>query len=148
MLKEHEKNHANETSSWKVKEKWGSAVDSGETGFLAVPDVLIKKQAEMLISATEMNVLLNILLHWWSAEELPFPRPSVMATRMGVSTRTVERAIASLENRGLIVRKESEKTEKGLTVRRFDLSNLVKQLQLFAGLYRVSKKKSDVPPIG
>lgn len=114
---------------WAIQEKWGKAVTGGKEGFFAVPDVLIKNQAQIPVTTTEMNVVLNLLMHWWSADEMPFPRPAAIARRMGVSTRTVERAIKSLEHKELIERKDSEKSENGISIRRFDMRGIVRKLQ-------------------
>lgn len=121
-----------ERGTWAVGRKWGKAVSSGATGFLAIPDLLIKHQGELRINATEFVVLLNILLHWWRADGLPHPRVSAIAGRMRVSKRTVERAIASLEEKGYVVWNPREQSEKGYSIRRFDLSGLVEELERIA----------------
>lgn len=118
--------------AWRPQAKWGAAVAGGETGFHVVPDVLVRGQSTLGITATELVVVLNLLLHWWKADSFPHPRPSVIAKRMGVSTRTVERAIQSLEDKGLIRRLPPEKKDAGPTVRRFDMSGLVKAVQQLA----------------
>ncbi len=106
--------------------------DKGQTGFMMVPDVLIRNQANLGLNSTEMLVLLNILLHWWRVSELPHPRPSVIGKRMGASSRTVERGIQKLSELGLIHRLPPEPTGKGPDIRRFDLSGLVKRLEELA----------------
>lgn len=120
-----------------IRAKWGSSVTSGDTGFLVVPDVLIKYQVGLNISPTDMAVLLNIVMHWWKPDELPHPRPSSIASRIGVSTRTVERCIKKMEKNKLIIRRESEKKDPGnpkssLMVRRYDLSGLIARLEEYA----------------
>ncbi len=117
------------TTDWAVHARWGSGVTGGQTGFVPVPDVLIRNQQRLGLSPTEMVVLLNILVHWWRADKLPHPRPSVIAKRIGVTTRTVERAISSMEEKGLMQRLEREKTAEQPAVRRFDLTGLIKKVQ-------------------
>jgi len=117
---------------YSVTAKWGVAASGGKTGFQPVPDVLIKNQHRLEITNTELAVLLNVTLHWWKAEKLPHPRPSVIAHRMGVKTRTVERAITSLEQKGLMRRLKAERNEEGLLIRRFDLRGLVEKVQVLA----------------
>lgn len=85
-----------------VYEKWGEAA---RAGFLAVPDLLFKHQDTLGLSPTELVVLLNVLMHWWYRDQKPFPRPTSIARRMGSTVRTVQRAIAELEARGLLVRR-------------------------------------------
>lgn len=77
-----------------IRARWDGAVTEGLTGYTAVPDVLIRSQSQLKLSASEMVVVLNLLLHWWQGDgEWPYPRISTIASRMGVTQRTVERAI-------------------------------------------------------
>ena len=109
----------------------------GLTGYTAVPDVLIRSQRQLKLSTTEMVVILNLLAHWWKDDgEWPYPRLSTIAGRMGVSRRTVERAIKSLEYKRLILHLEGEVGANGLMARRFDLSGLVSELQSSASILR------------
>lgn len=135
-----------------IRKKWGSAVDGGGlTGFLALPEVLIRSQKRLQLTSTEMMVLINILMHWWYADVKPFPGNYAIAKRMGVSRRTVQRAIKSMESKGLIrtnpeiATKDDRTTDVNWTdededededvlktpystVRRIDLSGLVYRL--------------------
>ena len=86
---------AHEAGPLPVMAKYGEA---GRAGFQAVPDILLKKQDVLGLSATELVVLLNILMHWWYPAQKPFPRSSTIAHRMGISTRTVQRAIQRIED--------------------------------------------------
>lgn len=80
-------------------------------GFQAVPDLLLKNQAALGLSPTDLVVLLNVLMHWWYPTQKPFPRATIISTRMGVSPRTVQRSISRLEHLDLLVRlKEGERT--------------------------------------
>ncbi len=128
------------TSNWAILNKWGNAVDGGQTGWQAVPDALVRGQKDLKLSSTEMVVLLNILIHWWKSEELPHPRPSKIAKRMGVSVRTVERTIGSLEDKQLLLRLPPEKkgSDCDYMVRRFDLSGLVEKVNHLAEIYRLA----------
>ena len=120
-----------------IRQRWGSAVTHALTGYTAVPDVLIRSQRELRLSRTEMVVILNLLMHWWHGDgKWPYPRISTIAGRMGVTRRTVERAIKSLESKGLIIHLEGEVGPTGLMVRRFDLSGLVSKLQSSASILR------------
>ena len=90
-------------------DKWGEAAFGG---FQMVPDLLLKKQVELGLSATDMLVLLNITMHWWYAEQRPFPRVSTVAERMGVDPRTVQRSMRKLVDLGLLD-KVTEVTDEG-----------------------------------
>lgn len=116
-----------------IQRKWGVAVDAGLTGFQALPDVLVRNQHELGLSAGDMVVLLNILMHWWSPESWPHPRTQTIANRMGTSRRTVERHLARLEALGLIKRRRPEPNPSGgPDIRRIELTGLVKKLGPFA----------------
>lgn len=91
-----------------VEVKYGRAAVAG---FQAVPDLLLKKQSDLGLSATDVVVLLNVLMHWWYPEQKPFPRPTTIASRMGVVPRTVQRSISAMCKDGRILIKE--KAEDG-----------------------------------
>lgn len=91
----------------------GSAVyakygEASIAGFQAVPDLLLKNQAILGLSATDLVVLLNVLMHWWYPSQKPFPRSTIISARMGVSPRTVQRSINELEKAGLLARVKAE----------------------------------------
>ena len=109
-------------------EKWG---DAAEAGFQTVPDILLKKQVELGLSATDMLVLLNVTVHWWYKERMPFPRTSTIASRMGVDARTVQRSLKKMTALGLITR-EVVTTEDGDPQYVVDLENLVARLGDYA----------------
>lgn len=112
--------------------KWGK---STEAGFQQIPDVLIRAHSKLGIDSLGLVILLNLTMHWWKKDDLPWPRPSVIAKRIGVSTRTVERKIAEMTTKGLIERLPSEKTDSG-TIRRFNLSGLVDRLETLSEGYQ------------
>jgi DNA-binding MarR family transcriptional regulator len=90
-------------SSLPSQQKWGEAARGG---FQVVPDVLLKNQHVLNIGPTELVVLLNVLMHWWYKDQKPFPRPTTIARRMGITVRTVQRALARLEEAELVVRQK------------------------------------------
>ncbi|WP_379548987.1 helix-turn-helix domain-containing protein [Qipengyuania sp. DSG2-2] len=49
-----------------------------------------------------MLVLINLLAHWWSPDSTVFPRNSIIARRMDVDPRTVQRATKKLRDKGLM----------------------------------------------
>ncbi len=109
--------------------KWGDAL---AMGFAVVPGALIRGQNKLGLDLVDLAVLLNIIIHWWTPGEWPYPQPRVIANRIGVSIRTVERHLESLERRGLLVRHPAEKSPDGLARRRIELTGLVSKLEGFA----------------
>jgi hypothetical protein len=121
-----------------IRQKWGDAVGRGGlTGYLALPEALIRGQKRLGLSSTEMMVLINILMHWWKAERMPFPGNSAIAKRMGIDTRTVQRACATLEEKRLIRREvrrfHDDATDRHSAARTIHLEGLVSRLNDVAG---------------
>ena len=119
-----------DTSEFAIRKRWAGAVTGGETGFVAVPSLLLRSQARLGLTCVEVVLLANILMHWWQMSEWPYPRLSVIANRMAASSRTVQRAVQNLEDKKLMKRLPSESLTTGRVVRRFDLSGLVKRLRI------------------
>ncbi len=96
-----------------IRQKWGDRIvgRGGGTGFVALPEALIRGQNRLKISSTEMMVLINAISFWWYVDNPPFPSNHKIAKRMGVSTRTVQRAFESLERKKLVHRDIKKYTE-------------------------------------
>jgi DNA replication protein DnaD len=114
----------NATEQRRAEAKWGPA---GIAGLQIVPDLLLKHQTSLELTATEMLVLLNVTMHWWYPSQRPFPRSSIIARRMGVQTRTVQRAMERLRELGLVT-KVKETINKDQEREVCDLSGLVSKL--------------------
>lgn len=119
---------SNQPETRRVVEKWGAA---GHAGFQLVPDLLLKNQAKLGLSPTDLVVLLNITMHWWYAGQRPFPRTSIIAKRMDVQTRTVQRSVERLRQLGLL-QKVKETLSDGGEREVCDLTGLVEQLSHLA----------------
>jgi len=83
------------------------------------------------LSNREMLVLLQLLTFWWKASSPPRPRVSTLAQRLDVDERTIQRALSSLCEKGLIERTRV-KTPEGDEAQAFDLGGLVAKLEAFA----------------
>jgi DNA-binding MarR family transcriptional regulator len=86
--------------------------------------VLLKNQKALKISSAELVVLLNVLMHWWYRDQMPFPRPTTISRRLGVTVRTVQRALGNLQAAGLL---EKTKSPDGDSV--LDPTPLVRRLR-------------------
>lgn len=107
--------------------KWGGAA---KAGFQLVPNVLFRFQKHLEIDSVDVVILLNLSLHWWGPSSLPFPSPALIAKRMGVSRRTIERRMQALERRGFIKRLPARVLEEGRPkARRIEMSGLVEKLE-------------------
>jgi len=118
-----------------IRERWGRALDEG---FVIVPVALLRHQHALGIDAGELVVLVNLLANWWSDGRSPYPSTHRLAQRMGVSSRTVQRHLERLEDRGLIHRQRNQPADSATDIRltRYDLTGLVDKLRaLGAGGY-------------
>lgn len=111
-----------------VKQKWQGAVTEG-SGFVAVPLALLRLQSRYDLTPTELLVLVNLLAHWWEPDRPVYPRSTTIAKRMGVDTRTIQRATNKLERKGLL---ERGKLDDGRRIFKFDC--LAKRLSRDIGL--------------
>lgn len=110
-----------------ITDKWGLRASS--LGWVAIPTLLLFSQRELKITSAEMNVLLNLIVHWWEKSENPFPSQAAIVHRTGLSLKTVQRALTSLEKKKLIVKIATSRADpitKGRTM--YDLSPLVNEL--------------------
>lgn len=112
-----------------LDEKWGESALS--MGWTAIPASLFFLQNTLSISPVAFNVLLNLITHWWKADEWPHPSQQSVAGRMGVSTRTVQRGLDELEEFGILIKIKTAREDKKYRGRNiYDLSGLVKKLNL------------------
>lgn len=94
-----------------LRQKWGNG--ALKMGWTAIPTLLLFRQNELGISPLAMNVLIQLIAHWWKREEKPFPSQANLAERIGVSKRSVQRALVGLEERGLIQKVSITRDRKG-----------------------------------
>ena len=87
------------------------------------------KTYEVRIGPNELAVLIHLIDHWWQPDAMPWPSKKTLAERLGVSTKTVQRAIVVLEEEGLLLRKERYHKAGGRTSNEYDLSPLVARLK-------------------
>jgi len=94
---------------------------------------ILTRDGTLELDSTDVVILLNLSLHWWGHDNLPFPSPALISQRMGVTRRTIERRLEALERKGFIKRlKPSAPAEGKPKVRRFQLTGLVEKLGIAA----------------
>lgn len=114
-----------------IIQKWGER--SLGLGWTAIPTTLIFLQNQLGITPLGMNILLNLVAHWWDASEKPYPAQESLATRIGVSKRSIQREMGTLIEQGLLSKKQSPKNHPKYHGRNsYDLSPLVKKLAEFS----------------
>lgn len=108
------------------EKKWGKAVMSH--GYCIFPSLLLQAQGRLAVNAQEMMVLLHLVEHWWRSNSKVFPSMKILAERVGLSTKQVQRHIVQLEMQKLVVRKERFSRGRR-TTNEYDLTGLVKKLK-------------------
>ena len=94
----------------KSHERWSDAVmDRGHT------TILFWGQAKLGLTPDELNVLLQIISHWWYAGNDPHPSKDRIGKRMKKHPRTVQAYLTSLEDKGFIRRVERFKPNRAKT---------------------------------
>lgn len=114
----------------KFTDKWGPLV--AKMGHLQTPSLLLKAQDRLGLSPTQLNVLLQVMDHWWNAAANPYPSKQLIANKMGMTPRQVQRVIAELETGGFIRRIERYWPNGGKNSNEYDFTGLVKKLQKLA----------------
>lgn len=112
-----------ENSGRRVRHRLGIV---GLPGFSPVPHLLMMHQHALKLTSAELNVYLNIFMHWYDAGRLPFPRSDTIAQRMGTSQRNVQRLINNLVKKGMILRMPGEKKRDP---KQYDVKPLLLKLQ-------------------
>lgn len=109
------------------EKKYGKPVMN--LGFCIVPSLLMQAQARLGINPVQFNIIMHLADIWWDAAQRPWPKKQLLAERMGMSERQVQRQIAELESAGLVQRIGRTRPGRGKTSNEYDLSGLVKRLK-------------------
>lgn len=110
-----------------LEKRWGAKVWA--VGFTGVPSLLIQGQHRLGLSPVQMNVLLQLLDHWWRRGNMPFPAKKTIAERMGMTPRYIQQIIKELEGDQFVKRKFRKTGVGDWDTNVYDLSGLVKKLQ-------------------
>ncbi len=126
-------------------QKWGD--DALCMGWTGIPNALFFMQPPLNISPTNMNVLMNLFIHWWETGSWPYPSQKGLAARIGVSLRTVQRALDELSHEGLIKKTPTPRLHpkyKGRNI--YDLSPIIELVQKMAPQIKqsIGKKPKNI----
>lgn len=112
------------------EQKWSPILM--DAGWMAIPNVIIEHQRALGLDAVDINILLHLIRHWWTADKLPYPSKRTMAECMKVDMSTIRRHIAAMEKRGLIQRFTRFDKTRGQRSNRYDFSGLIRTAQPLA----------------
>lgn len=106
--------------------KYGTAVMSH--GSFVVPSLLLRAQARLLVSSTEMVVLLQLLEYWWTVDSKAYPSMARIAERTNLTRKTIQRTIDSLVEKKLITKSSRRLPHGGKTSNEYRFVGLIKKL--------------------
>jgi predicted transcriptional regulator len=117
-----------------VADKWGEEV--AKRGFAQIPNYLLLLNQFLdekeRLPPVELLVLMQLVGSWWKKEAPPYPSMSTLASRCGVSTRQIQRAINSLSDRGFISRSSRRGMRGVKATNAYSLVPLVEVLNVVA----------------
>ncbi|MDT8328486.1 MAG: helix-turn-helix domain-containing protein [Roseovarius sp.] len=122
------------------EKKWGKQVM--DLGFCIVPSLLLRAQQRLGLNPTQLAVLMQLCDFWWEDARKPHPGKKLLAERLGLSERQVQRYVAELEQAGLVERVERYAAHGGKMTNTYDLSGLVARLKKLEPEFR--KVEEDV----
>ncbi|MCY3878283.1 MAG: helix-turn-helix domain-containing protein, partial [Rhodobacteraceae bacterium] len=104
------------SKSGRVSEKkWGKKVM--KLGFCIVPSLLLKAQQRIGLNPTHLAVLIQLCDFWWDEARKPHPGKKLLAERLGLGERQVQRYIAELEPEFSKVEEDVKSERKAVTKR-------------------------------
>jgi predicted transcriptional regulator len=132
----------NKGEKTKLKQRYSG--DVIERGYTLVPTILLWGQAKLGLEANELNVLLQIMSHWFFADNEPHPSKEKIAKRMGRHPRRVQAYLTSLENKGFIARRARYRASGGQDTNGYDLSGLLQKLKVLAPEFKKASEQNKI----
>jgi hypothetical protein len=100
-----------------------------EAGFTVLPNILLRYQSSLTITAPELNFICQIWYHWWTEKDA-YPALATVAKRMGAKdVGTLRRISRSLQQKGYLLVRDRLSTAKGQLSSEYDFSALVDKLE-------------------
>ncbi|MDX9741670.1 helix-turn-helix domain-containing protein (plasmid) [Thauera butanivorans] len=112
------------------EKKWGP--DLMKAGWTVLPNMIFMRQRALGLDSMDINILLILLSHWWTAESLPFPSKKTIAEAIGCDTSTVRRRIQAMEAAGFLKRIERRVEHDRSKTNQYDFSGLIKAATPYA----------------
>lgn len=129
-------------SAAKMSERKWSREVMEVRNFCIFPSLLLHAQARLKITPTQLALLLHVIDFWWDAARKPWPSKGLLARRIGLSPRHVQRQMAQLEEMGLVKRNERRSVLKGKLSNEYDLSGLVARLKELAVEFKAADEEA------
>jgi Helix-turn-helix domain len=126
----------------RAEDKWSSQVI--KLGYTPLPSLLLRAQAKLKLTPAQLNVLIQIIEHWWEADKDPFPAKETIARRMDMSPRQIQRILTQLEKSGHIKRIKRYLGHKAQTSNAYSLDGLVKKLAALEPEFRKAQEQNKL----
>jgi predicted transcriptional regulator len=97
-------------------------------GYTGIPNILLRGQKRLGISATQFNIIAQLLSYWFDPDRPPFPPKRDLAGRIGITEQTLRINIKALEDQGLVDREQRLTTAGDYSSNIYHLDGLVKKL--------------------
>lgn|GEM_PF-3070601 len=137
MSKVKAKAKAATTAEGSIEERWGK--DLTGSGWTAIPNALFVYSQDLGLTSLDIVIILHLAKFWWRKGNDPHPSKKTLAAMIGVNPRTIQRAIAKLEDKQYIKRTERKSASHGgNTSNSYSFTGLIKAAKPFA------KKLRDV----
>lgn len=112
------------------EKKWGKTLMAA--GWTCVPSTIILRQRALGLDSIDLNLILIIAAHWWTADKLAFPSKKLFAETLGIDISTVRKRLAKLEATGMIKRVPRPRAGQRHETSLYQLDGLIKGALPFA----------------
>ncbi|HGM5583264.1 TPA: helix-turn-helix domain-containing protein [Pseudomonas putida] len=113
-----------------IVDRWGK--DLTAAGWTAIPNVLFEYSQELGLKSHHIVIILHLAGYWWRKGNDPFPSKATLARKIGVDSRTIQRAIAELERKGYIERNQRFASSGGNLSNSYSFDGLIKEARTYA----------------
>ena len=113
-----------------IEKRWGK--DLVAAGWTAIPNVIFECSQQLELKQLDVLIILHLAGYWWTAGNDPYPTKETVAQKIGVTARTVQRAIADLEQRGYIQRHPRKSKLGGNLSNSYSFEGLIKAATPYA----------------
>jgi DNA-binding transcriptional ArsR family regulator len=118
--------NVSKASRRRAEDKWTPALV--KLGYCTVPSILLWAQKRLKLTSEELNIVLHLADFWWDADADPHPSKDLLAGRMSMGGRQVQRHLTSLEKKGIVTRVARYRSYRVQTSNGYSMAPLVKEL--------------------
>lgn len=119
---------------YKFADKWSPRVALSK--FTQLPNLLILHQADLEITAPELNVIIHILYYKWT-EDYPYPSAKTLGDQIGMAEHTVRTHLRNLERKRMLIRVHGNRRTN-----EYDFTPLLYKLESYPQIKSKSKKRT------